>query len=329
MFSRAKKLMKQGYAALANNKPEEALTLARELQQLHHTSAFEIGARAYWSLKQPEKAITLLTQGTQVAPQLPVLWEYLGCYHSDLGQYAEAQAALERGIECADGSAGILLYNLAMVFSRWKKFDDAIRTLDRIVPQESLGPPLPLILQVRAHAFLALGRFQDAITTATRGIEELDKVPDLAFGDKTSSDHELSRLYTILARAHWLGTQDTNAAREFAHNAIEACPQNPSPFRLLRDLAAATSPNAKRMTLLLIGKWHQPDSKGRPCGFYIRYTVLADTPEEALQFAAPFEPEEVRSSLAIDEWKEIPGPTNEPKGVCVIETGHILFPEGA
>jgi len=65
-----------------------------------------------------------------------------------------------------------------------------------------------------------------------------------------------------------------------------------------------------------------------PIGFFANYWVIADTPDEALEYIRPFEPPSVRASLKVSEAEIEDTVQGEPKGVVRTLGGYTFFQEG-
>jgi hypothetical protein len=77
------------------------------------------------------------------------------------------------------------------------------------------------------------------------------------------------------------------------------------------------------------GVWDEPLEGVRiPIGFFANYWVVADTPDEALEYVRPFEPPSARASLIVSE-AEIEEPCRASlKGVVRTHGGYIFCQEG-
>ncbi len=75
------------------------------------------------------------------------------------------------------------------------------------------------------------------------------------------------------------------------------------------------------------GRWPEPFAgEAVPPGFFASYEVVAETPDEALKFILPFEPEVVRGTLVLEDCEVGESAANEPKGVYGAPGGYTLFP---
>jgi hypothetical protein len=95
---------------------------------------------------------------------------------------------------------------------------------------------------------------------------------------------------------------------------------------LIREVEGQVSETASYYRLLVRGQWHEnvaPDFE-RP-HFFTSFDVVADTPEEALEFARRFEPPQIQDSLALEEVERIEARPGDPKGVYSAR-GRCIFP---
>lgn len=96
---------------------------------------------------------------------------------------------------------------------------------------------------------------------------------------------------------------------------------------LLREILDERSPEAKAWRITVEGRWAQPyEDSDKDYGFFATYTVVADTPEEALEFIRPFEPEEVRFTLKLNTAVDIEPQPDNPKGVYEAVGAYQFFP---
>ena len=62
-----------------------------------------------------------------------------------------------------------------------------------------------------------------------------------------------------------------------------------------------------------------------PAGFFANYWVIADTPDEALDYIRPFEPPSVRDSLKVSEATVESTVQGERKGVVRALAGYTFY----
>jgi hypothetical protein len=100
--------------------------------------------------------------------------------------------------------------------------------------------------------------------------------------------------------------------------------------RLVRSRDGRTSSEARRYALIVRGRWpsqENGDLQGSH-GFYRNFTVVAETPEAALDLARVFVITEARPDLGIDECRDDGAAPTELLGVHDM-SGYIFFPLGS
>src|SRR5688500_17234823 len=164
-------LMKHGFAALREERFEDALAMARKLHEMCYSGGFELEARARWEMGEHDEAIAVLERGVKVAPGAAAVWHWLACYRSDLGDYAAALEAFEKEAEFEDVAASMTTYNIAVVHERMGQFEQAMEVLGRLERPDDEGPWPGDFAELRARLLLALGRGDEAIAVAGEAIE--------------------------------------------------------------------------------------------------------------------------------------------------------------
>jgi hypothetical protein len=122
---------------------------------------------------------------------------------------------------------------------------------------------------------------------------------------------------------------DSTLARQYAERALRLDKENHDAIALIR----ATNPIAEKPTplwhILVEGVWNEPlEGVRTPIGFFANYWVVADTPDEALEYIRPFEPPSARASLKVSEAEIEDTVQGEPKGVVRTHGGYTFFQEG-
>lgn len=290
---------------------------------MHHTSGFEYKARALWGLNQPHDAIAVLQRGVAVAPQVWILWEYLGHYLSDMGRYGEALEAFRNGLACDGAPQDSFLCNLAIVYQRMGEHENALQMLDQAegVIREL---PVPLLETARAYSFIHLQRYSEAERAFQRAQRTLDALTD---PQARISIEAMMLAYTGLI--HHKRDNDSVLAKQYAERALRLDKENPDAIALMR----ATNPIAEKPTplwhILVEGVWSELlEGVRTPIGFFANYWVVADTPDEALEYIRPFEPPSARASLKVSEAEIEDTVQGELKGVVRTHEGYIFFQEG-
>ena len=138
---------------------------------------------------------------------------------------------------------------------------------------------------------------------------------------------QLAEVHSELAFAIWKASHDRDRALSHAWLAIGIDKSATTAAWVIRDIAAETSPRARHMTVMIRGRWHESlEGENAPPGFFVNYEVVAETPEEALAFILPFEPEKVRDSLGVEECALREPAPGVPKGVYQAHPSYMMFP---
>ncbi|MCS7209990.1 MAG: hypothetical protein NZ874_10520, partial [Fimbriimonadales bacterium] len=169
-------LIEEAEQALAEREFEKARRIAAQLLRMQHTAGFEYEARALWESRRPNDAIAALKRGLEVAPELWILWEYLGHYLSDMGRHGEALEAFRRGMACAGAPQDSFLCNLAVVYQRMGEHETALQMLQQAETARHRVPVAYLEL-ARAYSLIQLRRFEEAeraLNRADRATEAID-----------------------------------------------------------------------------------------------------------------------------------------------------------
>jgi tetratricopeptide (TPR) repeat protein len=311
------RLIFEGFGALEIGEFERALRASRELRDLGHTVSFEIEARARWGLEDYDRAIQVLEEGVELAPQVYVLWDYLASYLSDQSRYEDALQAYYRSRDCEDAPEGAVDFNIAVIYQRQDRHERAIALLDTVKPSDHL--PLVLIEGAKCFSLNETGKHADAMTKAAAILNQI--------GENDEVDPEaVARVMSEHAYSLWiLGIHE--AAYMEAIEAVEFDKSNTRAAWIIREIADERSPDAKGWRMVVEGKWPQPfDDSEKDYGFFANYTVVADSAEEALEYIRPFEPEEVRFTLKINSAVDLEPQPDAPKGVYEAVAAYYFFP---
>lgn len=308
-------MTEKGLDLVASGEFEEAIRIGLQLQERRHSSAFEILALAYAGLNDTPKAVEVLEEGVAKVPSIWRLWQLLGNYRSDLGRYVEADEAYDRAVQCPEADLSSIYLNRGICLARQGRFEEAGTELDR-----ATDPGLRFRVETQRIEILRnLGRYDEAIS---RG-EAILK--DAAVAE--TEPQVLSAIMTELGHAYWLGRKDAEHAVTMAMEALARSPSSEDALWLIREVEGTRSPTAKYYRMMIEGDWPEPDEEGRELGFFATFDIVADSPDEALEYARHFEGQDVRVSLRMDECKELEARPNGPKGIYRY-TPHYLFPKG-
>lgn len=315
------RLMAEGYEHLANGQFQKAIKVGRTLLKQYHTSGFEIVARAQWESGEPEAAIETLREGVEAAPDVPILWEFLAEYCSDSGLYEEALGAYRQALHVGHPDPSMIHYNLALVYRRQEEYELAELELAKA------GEPDDELKKCHIHFLRAdirymQKRYSEALTLLNEAIDLMGK---LSLMEENEAEL-LAKIYAHRALIRWALEEDKETILQDIGNALELDKNQQTAFWLIRELHMQTSPDAKYYRLLLEGDWYEnhPDD-GSPLGFFITYYVIADSLDEALEYARSLEPEAVRNSLQIAESELIQPTPDAVKGVYEAPGGYTFY----
>ena len=311
------RLIFEGFGALEIADFERALRAARDLYDFDNSAAFEIEARARWEMGERDRAIGVLEKAVRNAPEEFILWDYLASFLSDEERYEESLQAYYQSKRCEDAPLDAVDFNIAVVYQRQGRHERALALLETIQPSESI--PIEIIESAKAHSLNDTGNHADAMTRAAACLNRIKE-------DDEVDPEAIARLMSEHAYAMW--TMDLHeAAFEEAYEAIALDKSNARAAWLIREIADERSDNAKSWQIVVEGKWGQPfEDSEKDYGFFANYVVVADSPEEALEYIRPFEPEEVRFTLKIDSADEIAEQAEGPKGIYEAAPAYHFFP---
>lgn len=306
-------LMERGYELIEEEEFEEAIQVGNQLVAKRHTSAFEILALAYAGLDDIEKSVEVLEEGVANGPTVWLLWQLLGNYRSDLGQYSQALQAYERALSCPQVEESSVHLNIAITLAREERYDGALAELQLVTNNEISG-------RATAERLGILNRqdkSEKAIHEGESFLRDIQKEPDA---------EALAMIKGELGRAYWQSRSDRERALELAQECLELVHAQRDALWLIREIDRRTSPQAKYFRLLVEGDWPELDEDGNPLGFFVTYDVVAEHLPQALEYVRNFESVKVRSSLEISESEELEERPEDPMGVYMY-TGYNLYPK--
>lgn len=283
----AVRLIYLGYRALSRQNYDRALSIARLLYRLKNPGGFEIRARALWGKGERKEAIRILEKGVQVAPRNFLLWDYLASFYSDEAWFDQALEAYSRALECPGAEIPSTLYNVALVQQRMNRHDLCVKTLSGIQTEH---PHLKdCIVHTLAHSLCESGEAEQGLQVLT---DRLKAAPE--------ERQELGWLYSEKAWAEWrLGRLED--ALQDAYRATTYIKTETRAPAVIREIRNQRSPDAKLWRLTVEGNLPNYRRQGETLHFACVYHVVADSPEEAIEFITPFEPEHHRPTLALRE----------------------------
>jgi tetratricopeptide (TPR) repeat protein len=296
----AESSLRQARDALAAGDCDTALRIAHALSARGDLRGFELAARALWEMGRREAAVGALSEALRRSPDSAALWHHLGSCLADVGRYDDALAALHRA---ADGTGAVraeVLYQIATIHQRRKQYDQAWACLQRVSGEGA--PPPAVLADTRACVLIAMSRHAQAVALLSQTLDELSPDNDDAGARQHQPSNEaVARLYARRAEAHWLGSANADAARSDALAALALWPDLGA-LHILRQLDARTSAGAGHWTLVVQGRVRAADGDDASSRDFCRQVdVVADTPDEALEFIRMLEPPPVRDSLSVRE----------------------------
>lgn len=156
-------MYEEGLDALYDGHPRRALRIAKQLEKLRSSAAFDIRANAYLQLGNRSKALDMLREGTTRYPTVARLWFLTGTFLSDAGEYEAALKCFDKAAHGHGGKPHHADHDRSIVFLRMGDFKQALRISESV--SESLLPTHEWwnVLLVRACAHEGLGDLAEAM----------------------------------------------------------------------------------------------------------------------------------------------------------------------
>lgn len=314
----ARELMDKGYGYLRSNDIGRAKKVAKKLLNMHFSGGYEILAQAYEYEGNREKALQTLKEGVRNVPQVWVLWLQLGNLQSDLGVHDEAVKSYERALKCPNAQSDNVYFNQAINLHRHGKHEEALSKLEALTDEDFTLPKAGLTCTI----FNALGRHDEVIGLAGQW---LAKIGDSVEANKLA--FEQATLHVEMAQAFLKGKNDSQSAMSHIHNALWFDKTHAVALRMVREINHKESPEARHYWIIAQGLWTtEIEGSADLPAFYSTYEVVADSPDEALEYIKQLEPDDVQDSMTVEEWKELESCPDFLKGVYS-RTGYCFFPQ--
>ncbi len=295
----------RGFGFLREGDYEAALEVAKELEEIRYTAAFDIAAQALAGLGKLEKAVETLERGVKEAPDSWLNWQLLGNYRSDMGDFEGALDAYERALTCQGVWEDSIRLNQAILASRCGDHERSLIHLDMVRDPE-------LSLQVTAAKMTALqdiGRLNEALSLADTCLSQEGEVED--------EDETLAQIAAKQGRLRLTLGYASDDVRCFAMDALETFHSNSDLLALIRDIDGRYSDKAQYLRLLVDGCLHD----GHPLrqetkGYFVTYDVVAETQEQALGWVREFEDaDNSEIMLRIEESEVLEERPDDPMGI--------------
>lgn len=311
------KLSQQGYDCLADGDFDKAIEIAGELESLQYSAAFEIGATANMEMGDLESAIDWLRRGVKAVPQCWLNWQLLGNCLSDSESYREANEAYENAKDCPDAWLSSIYLNQAILANRQEHYERALELLEQCDENE-----LNLhTTETRIFALNGLGRQKQAVQLAESVL--LDWDPQ---SERASEDAEIvARIAASYGRVCLTRGDPSTEIRDFAFQSLSIDPNSHSLLALIREIDALYSQNASYYLITINCKLPEIHSQYKDVkGFFINYEVIADDPNEALNYIKSFEDSELQDNLLLERVELIEPCPDDAKGVFW-RSGRIFY----
>lgn len=302
-------LLDEGWDCLDDGEYGRALAIGKKLEKLRHASAFEIMALAFVRKGNLARAISVLERGVVLAPDAWRLWLLLGDQYIDSSRWDDARKAFLQALSSPEAESSSVYLEMAALSNRLGDPDAALKELDLVTGEDQALPAAALRVKVLTTA----GRAAEASAYAGRVLNAYAPADDDDADD--DEDEDLAEIMAAWSEAEWaLGHKDR--ALELAWGAISWDKNNELAMWLLREVEGRPSRQGKEFRILLEGVCPEPiDDDSAPSGFFIAYTVIADSPEAAFAMASRFEPDDVRQSLRLEDYQLLQPNTEDPTGV--------------
>ncbi len=307
-------LIKEAYELIDSYDYKGALRIGRKLKRLRHTSAFEIMALAYAENGKLKKAIKVLEKGVNIAPDLWILWQMLGNYRSDNGDFQGASEAYDKGLQTPNPDKDSLHLNIAVAHGRQELHDQAEQALLKI-PQNAASD-----IRTRADAQLSVlfnkrGEHDHACQIALASLKANQEIePQVA-----------SMLEAEVARANF-SLDKKPQATEHILKAVQLNRSNTTAMVLLREIDTVNSSDVRLRRIMVEGRRSDPYSDNKTVGFFTSYIVAANSQDDAMEFIKRFESEENHDTLRVEENVELDSCAGEYAGIYST-SGYIYFDE--
>jgi tetratricopeptide (TPR) repeat protein len=300
-------LSDRGFALLELREWDEALAVARELEERRFSAAFDIAAQAHAGLGDLEAAVAVLERGVGLAPGAWANWQLLGNYRSDLERYDEAAEAYERALGCPGVWEGSVRLNQAVLEGRRGRFEEMLAHLEAVEDDD-----LALVVaEHRVHGLAELGRNEEAEEAGLAAIEG-------PFDPGTEGPTK-ARIAARVGALRRTRGDDPEEVRRFAHASLRLDGASPAILALIRELDDERSPAARYWRLVADARIAPEDPRHAELrGYFVTYDVVADSPEEALGYVRAFEeffPEGKPAAWSVSEFVDMEPRPDDPKGV--------------
>lgn len=299
---RTERLMHQALGLIEEERFTAAHQIARQLEELRYSGAFEVAARAFLGEGEPEQAVAALERGLALAPEVWSNWQLLGNTLSDLGRFDAAAAAYGRAFACPVHDADSLHFNQAVLASRRGEPDKVLALA------EALDDPELRLLAVpaRIRSLAALERPEEA--------EKLG-ASTLAGRQEGADAEAYAAVAAALAELRLDQGVEKALVRDLVVKEWHACPASTSLLALLRRIDDHKAADSRYFRLLVAAQLPAPREDGA-IGFFAAFHAIVSSPEQALELYNALDRREPHAHTRIDQAEAVEPRPDEPQGIC-------------
>jgi len=177
----------------------------------------------------------------------------------------------------------------------------------------------PEIRELKRKSFNEMRRlwsrhdFESLIDIGSLAIEELPQIPE------GNGDKEISGIYMLLGSAIWAKDKDKEKTLLLAKKAVQFDRHCKGAMWLLRECMGKFSENSIYYRILVKGKLYvKAGDEYNVHTFHSAYGVVAQSPDEAMEFIRDFEREEICNNLELTSVEDIDAKPELPMGVYAV-----------
>ncbi len=277
---------------------------SRDLIEEGHWEGYDLLANIFASQEEMDQTVVLLEEGVEVFPQSWTLWMRLGNYQSDLEEYEEAEYALKRAEYLTDADVELIRLNLAILYGRTGRFEEAFVLLEQTKEQYPLASLEAsfYLLDEQEDSASVISAFEAFVFPEEEDEEELE-------------ENTISGIYYYLAKAYWR-TEELALAQDALGLALHWDRTNRRALWLKISMEGTIAEENKYYEIIIQGDWFEEGENGEKFKFLTSYQVVARDMEEALSLIKAFEPIPLNlDSFQVEEWEELQNYPENPTGI--------------
>lgn len=250
---------------------DEAEAIGGELIRRCYTGGFEIKARALGARGAYEEAVAVLRKGLEKAPELSLLWHLLGNYQGELGEYDACRASYKRALSLPRCDADSIRLDWATTELNEGRIEEARKLVSAVTDPEAADEvglfELRAALQEDAHA-----------QARELGLALL--APDRVL------DPDMIAVVAATTGIACLRLGNTDEARSLAREACQRDSSDDSVQYLIRELHGRMAEREPGLYHVMVD-FAEPSGEESE-GYYQRFTVVAESADEATELARAY-----------------------------------------